>query len=412
MSSAPVVLYSTSRFPKISETFVLDEMINLERRGVHLELVPLIHELEDQKHPEAVAYEQRAHYCQPWDPKVVAAHLRRLVRQPVRYLSTLATLVRGTFRSRVFLSKSLAAFAQAVWFAEIAEAHGASHAHAQWASHPTTAMWVVSQLTGIPFSFTTHGADSLVDPTFLDRKLRDAAFVTPTNHHLRDSLVEIEPSAASKVHVLRTGIDLSRFHPDRRRPRDRFTIVNVARLNRMKGHVHLFDALVELVARGYDLDLRLVGGGELHDELLSMVDQRGLSDRVTLLGNQPREVVVDEIHAAHLHVLSSIVLPNGETEGLPIALIESMAAGVPSIATDVAGVAELIEDGVSGIVLRPGDTEGIVEAVARLHDDPALAAAISRAGRERAVEEYDEEVTSRRLFGLMFGSANEKVGTS
>lgn len=408
MSSAHVVLYSTSRFPKISETFVLDEMINLERRGAHIVLAPLIHEIEDQKHPQAVAYEQRAYYCRPWEARVLASHLRRLLRQPVRYLSTVSTLVIGMLRSRDFLPKSLAAFAQAVWFAEVAEAEGASHLHAQWATHPTTAMWVVWRLTGIPFSFTTHAHDSVVDTTFLDRKLRDAAFATPTSNHLRDHLIGIEPSAAAKLHVLRTGIDLSRFHPDQRRPRERFTIVTVARLHPMKGHVHLLDAMVELGRRGYDLDLRLVGGGELYDQITEIVRERGLHERVSVLGNQPREVVVDEIHGAHLHVLPSVVLDTGQTEGLPIALIESMAAGVPSIASGVAGVVELIEDGVSGIILPPGDTGAIVEAIARLHDDPDLAEAISRAGRHRAVEEYDEVATSRRLFDLMFGRTNEE----
>ncbi len=397
-----VVLYSTVRFPKVSETFVLDEMINLERRGAHLEVAPLIHQIEDAKHPEAVRFEERAHYCRPWQPKVLAANLRWFARRPARYLSTMWVLFSGMARSPDFFAKSVAAFTQGVFFAEVARSTGAVHLHAQWATHSTTALWVVFRLTGIPYSFTTHGADCFVNMTFLARKLRDAAFATPTNSHLRDRLVEIEPSAASKLHVLRTGINLSRFHPDLRRPRERFTIVSVARLSAMKGHVHLLDALVALVERGYDIDLRLVGGGEMHDEVVEMIRDRGLSDRVTVLGNQPREAVVEEIHAAHLHVLTSVVLPSGETEGLPIALIESMAAGVPSVASRVAGVAELIEDGVSGIVLTPGDTDGVVEAIARLHDDPALAAAMSRAGRERAVEEYDEQVTSQRLYDLMF----------
>lgn len=402
MPSQPVVLYSTVRFPKVSETFVLDEMINLERRGAHLEVAPLIHQIEDAKHPEAVRYEEHAHYCRPWEPKVLAANLRCLVRRPARYLSTMWLLFTGMARSPGVLARSVAAFIQGVYFAEVARSTGAVHLHAQWATHSTTAMWVVSRLTGIPYSFTTHGADSLVDTTFLARKLRDAEFVVAISNYLRTCLLEIEPSVSEKVHMLRLGIDLSRFHPDRRHPRERFTIVNVARLNKMKGHVYLLDALVALGKRGYDIDLRLVGGGEMQDQVLEMVRERGLNDRVTVLGNQPREVVVEEIHSAHLHVLTSIVLPNGETEGLPIALVESMAAGVPSIASGVAGVAELIEDGVSGIVLTPGNTDDVIEAIARLHDDPELAAAISRAGRERVLEEFDEKVTSQRLYDLMF----------
>lgn len=403
VEKGPVILYSTVRFPKISETFVLDEMLNLERLGARLELVPLIHQVEDATHPEAIHYEQRAHYGTAWSRKVLAANLRRLMRQPGRYLSTLGVLTAGMARSRDFLPKSLLVFLQAVWFAEIAESAGAEHQHAQWATHSTTALWVVWRLTGIPFSFTTHGADSLVDSTFLDRKLRDAKFATPTNEHLRSRLEEIEPSSGPKLHVIRTGIDISRFDPAHRRPRERFTIVNVARLNAMKGHVHLLDALRELLDRGYDIDLRLVGGGEMHDEILAMIAARDLGDHVVVTGNVAREQVVEEIHAAHMAALSSVVLPNGETEGLPIALIESMAAGVPSVATRVAGVPELIEDGESGFVLPPGDVSALVDTIARIHDDPELATRLSGGGRRRALEEFDERATSKRLFSLVTG---------
>lgn len=403
------VAYVLSRFPKLSETFVLDEIINVERLGAHVEIFALIHHRDGMVHDDAVAYEARADFSRPWDGGVLVANAVWLFRRPGRYLSTAFTLLWAMRRSARSVAKSLASFLQAVHYASLATTRHVEHIHAHFATHATTAAWVVGRLTEIPYSFTCHAHDVYLDKSFLARKISDARFVVAICEYVRDIVVEVEPSASSSVRVIHCGVDPERLDPGGRHPADVFTILNIGRFDPMKGHAYLLDAAAELRRRGVEFELRIVGDGPLRGEIEAKIRQLHLSSCVSLLGAQSRDVVISELYRAHVLVSSSIITDDFDTEGLPITLMESLSAGVPTVATRVAGVPELVENEVTGLLVEQRDPVALAAAIERFHDDPELAAKLSEGGRRRVIEEFDQGASSRQLLDLILSSRSASV---
>jgi glycosyltransferase involved in cell wall biosynthesis len=183
----------------------------------------------------------------------------------------------------------------------------------------------------------------------------------------------------------------------------------VASLFPKKGHVHLIDALALLAERRPDTVLELVGEGPERERILRRARERGVADRVSLLGPRSSEEVRDTLAAARAFVLASVRLPSGRMEGIPVALMEAMASGVPVVATRLSGIPELVQDGVTGLLVEPGDAHGLAAAMARLLDDDELAGRLAAGARElversfsltreaeRLGDLFDESISGRR----------------
>jgi hypothetical protein len=177
MTTAPPlrVAYVMSRFPKLTETFVLEEMRALERAGVTIDLHPLIHEHGGVVHPEAARWEERARYTPLLSPSVLRSHAWFLAHRPLRYLSTLAGALIGTWGSARFFLGAVGMLPKVVHLARVLERDGVEHVHCHFASHPALAGHIVHRLTGIPYSFTAHGSDLHRDRHMLPQKVASAA---------------------------------------------------------------------------------------------------------------------------------------------------------------------------------------------------------------------------------------------
>jgi colanic acid/amylovoran biosynthesis glycosyltransferase len=176
-STGKRIAYMMSRFPKISETFILYEMLALEQIGVKIEVFPLIQHREPKMHAEAASFVARAHYSKPFSLEIVQAHLSWMLRNPFTYWKCWIDVLWGNRASLKFLARSIIVMLQAGLFAKQMQAHGIEHIHAHWATHPTLAAFIIHQLTGIPYSFTAHAHDIFVERSMLEAKIRDAAFV-------------------------------------------------------------------------------------------------------------------------------------------------------------------------------------------------------------------------------------------
>ena len=369
------VAYLMSRFPKLSETFVLYEMLELERIGVRVEVFPLVREREATIQPGAEAFVRRAHDVRLASRTVLAAQWHWLRRRPRRYLATWGRAILGNARSPKFLVRSLAVVPLAAVFARRIDALDLDHVHAHWATHPALAAWVIGRLTGRTYSFTAHAHDIYVERPMLAEKLRGAAFaVTISDYNLR-LLTGWYGRLAERVEVIHCGVDASVFRPrpatspaeaakpgqaanPGASPADRrpFEILAIATLQPQKGHAVLVAAARRLVERGIPFRVRVVGEGEERPALEAAIAAAGLTQHVELLGRQPRDRVAALLGEADVVVQPSIVLPSGKTEGIPVALMEALASGVPVVATAVSGVPELVEDGVTGRLVRPATT--------------------------------------------------------
>jgi colanic acid/amylovoran biosynthesis glycosyltransferase len=401
------VAYLMSRFPKLSETFVLYEMLELERIGVHVEVFPLVREREASMQPGAEAFVARAHDFRLTSRPVLAAQWHWLRRRPGRYLATWGRAILGNAGSPKFLVRSLAVVPLAAAFARRIEALDMDHVHAHWATHPALAAWVIGRLTGRTYSFTAHAHDIYVERPMLAEKLRGAAFaVTISDYNLR-LLAGWYGRLADRVEVIHCGVDAAVFRPrseaavagvaDAAGGDGRFEILSIATLQPQKGHAVLVAAAGRLVERGIPVRVRMVGEGEERPALEAAIAAAGLTEHVQLLGRQPRDRVAALLGESDVVVQPSIVLPSGKTEGIPVALMEALASAVPVVATSVSGVPELVEDGVTGRLVPPGDDLALADALADLHRDPALARRLAEAGRTRVLASFDLRTNTRHL---------------
>jgi glycosyltransferase involved in cell wall biosynthesis len=397
--SAPVVLYIVSRFPAVTETFVVNEWLALSER-FRMQLVALRRTRAAPVHPETARVMPHARFAGAPRRGAVAAHLACLARRPRTYLSVLAAVLRGALRfSLVEAAKETVVFLQAVAVARTAAREGVDHVHAHFASHAATAAWIVHRLTGIPFSFTAHANDLFVAPVLLDRKSADARFVIAISEYNRRVLVERCPSAR-RLEVVHCGVDSQRYGWHGIGDRDPDRAVCVASLFEKKGHEHLIDALALLAERRPGMVLELVGDGPERERILQRARERGVAERVSLLGARSSEEVRATLAGAGVFALPSVRLPSGRMEGIPVALMEAMASGVPVVATRLSGIPELVQDGVTGLLVEPRDPHGLAAAMARVVEDDALAAELALRARELVERSFSLTREARRLGDL------------
>jgi colanic acid/amylovoran biosynthesis glycosyltransferase len=402
MPARPLRLaYLMSRFPKATETFVLYEILELERLGHHVEIFPLVRERESVIQPGAAALVERAHDLRPWSRPVLAAQLHWLRRRPAAYVGSWLGAVRGTFRSPRFLLRALVAVPIGAAIARRVVELDLDHIHAHWATHPTLAAWVASRLSGRPYSFTAHAHDIQVERAMLDEKIRSARFVVTISEANRRLLAGWYGAAAeAKTIVIHCGADPAVFAPPPARaddppsdtePTDTIpeALVCVASLQPQKGHRVLIEACGLLRDRGRNVRCTLVGEGEERTTLEEQIKTLRLGDVVSLVGAQPRDQVVVIVDGADVVVQPSIVLASGKTEGIPVALMEALAAERAVVASAVSGIPELVVDGVTGVLVPPDDAAALALAIERLLDDPGLRARLGQAGRQKVLAEFD-----------------------
>jgi glycosyltransferase involved in cell wall biosynthesis len=401
-SGGATVAYVLSRFPKLTETFVLNEILAVERAGIAVSLHPLRREWAKVQHPEAVALTERAKFSPLLSWAIVRSNLSALRTRPRAWLTTLATLLRTNFGSLRYLAGAVAFFPQAVRLALQLERAGTRHVHAHFASHPAMVAFVVRRLAGIPYSFTAHGSDLHRDRHMLREKVREAAFVISISEYNRGVILDTcGDEARERVVVIHCGVDSTFFRPPAPpeiedldgAPR----LICVGSLHAVKGQVHLVEACRILQERGLAFECDLIGGGADRGALEAQVQAAGLSDRVHFLGQVPRSEVAERLRSAALAVAPSVPTSDGRREGIPVALMEACASALPVVASRLSGIPELVEDGRTGFLVEPGDVLGLADAIERLLRSPELRRELGSAGRRKVEKEFQLDANAAAL---------------
>lgn len=394
------VAYLTSRFPHLPETFICNEIAEVERQGVEVDLYAYVHQDQPVVHPVAKALEERAVFPRPG--QVALDQLYWLRRAPIRYLSTVVRAIVGNVRSPKFLSRALMAVPMAVSFARTIDRSAATHVHAHWATHSGLGAWVIGRLTGLPYSITAHAHDLWVDQTMLRPKLADAATVVTISEANRRFIAErYGDDVAAGVEVIRCGVDTGRLSPAERAGPDPeagpIRLLTVASLEERKGHTVVLDACCRLRDRDVDVQATFIGEGE-HRPIIEAVRSRlRLEDTVELAGARDSDGVAKALGQADVFVLASITLATGKGEGIPVALMEAMATGLPVVSTDQAGIAELVIDGETGLLVPEGDAVALADAIARLAAGPDLRRRLGTEGRRFVERHHDMAINVARL---------------
>jgi colanic acid/amylovoran biosynthesis glycosyltransferase len=399
-----------SRFPKLTETFILAELMELKRLGVEIELFPLLHQREAVVQPEVEELVRAAHYRPYLSVQIWRDNLYYLLSRPLRYLRAFASVVRGSWRSPRYLAGAVGYFPKAASFARLAEQRGVRHVHAQFANHPAVVAMVIRALTGIRFSFTARGSDIHVDRTMLPDKVAAAEFAVTVSDSNKEVMVRAcGAAAAQRIHVVYGGIDTRMFSPAPAAADGTFRIVCVGRFEEVKGHAQLLAACGLLAKQGIPFMCDLIGDGELRPQLERQIARLDLRERIVLHGNRPQQDVVRALRSASVCVLATVQAASGKREGIPNVLKEAMACGVPVVSSRISGIPELVDDGVTGILVPPAQPEALAEALIRLAGDPDLRQAMGRAGRARIQADFDLRASARRRAELFFfgGPAGE-----
>jgi colanic acid/amylovoran biosynthesis glycosyltransferase len=400
------VAYVMSRFPKLTETFVLYELLEVARQGVTVDVYPLIRERERLQHPEVVALLPRVRYLPALSLRIVLSNLAFLARAPRTYVAAVGALLRGTWGSRNFFLGALGLLPKTVHAARCMERDGVDHVHCHFASHPAAAGFLIHRLTGIPFSFTAHGSDLHVDRTMLPEKVRAARLVVAVSEYNRRMILEECASVSpDDVRVIHCGVDTELFHPlDRPRPPGPFTIACVGTLHEVKGQAYLLEACRQLTRGGVELRCLLVGSGPDRRTLERQARAAGLADRVEFVGGLTRPDVARLLADVDVVSAPSVHTAKGKREGIPVALMEGMACGAAVVASRLSGIPELVSHEVSGLLVTPRDATGLAAALRRLHDDPDLRRELGVAAREAVLEAFDLRENARSLADLLGGT--------
>lgn len=386
-SDLPKLAYLTGEYPRASDTFIQREVAALRDRG-HDVLTCSIRRTGPE---HLVGPEQRAEHARTFmvltaakkPLRLIAAHLRWMAR-PGRYLKALKlawdTAPKGV-RGRLF---NLIYFLEAGVLAAHLRDQGVDHLHNHIAKASCTVAMLANALSGIPFSFTIHGPDIFFEPHHwrIDEKARRAAFVACISDFCRSQLMCFaDPSDWDRFHIVHCGIDPARYAtPPAHDGKD---LLFVGRLAGVKGVPVLLDALTRLKLRHPDIRLTLIGDGPERPVLETKSHELGLSDMVRFVGYKSQSEVADALGKTDAFVLPSFA------EGVPVVLMEAMAAQVPVITTRIAGVPELVDHGASGLLVPPGDAEALSAAIETVLADPALRKSMGAVGREKVMRAFN-----------------------
>lgn len=398
------IAYLVKRFPRLSETFVLNEFLELKAHGLDLRLYALMDPQEALVHPAAAELTADVHYLH--DVRRRLRSWRDLLAGAVAQSRACPSGALRVARCWLLHHRTRASFRHAVeglWLARDLQRNGVTHLHAHFAHSPAAVAHMARLAGGPPFSFTAHAKDLYTTHArHVRARACAAAFVvtcTEANERYLSSLGHGTPTE-----VVYHGTDTDRFHPRGRHPEPR-RILSIGRLMPKKGFDCLIDALQVLAAQGIPFQCRIVGDGPLHRTLRARVEDGGIEDRVQFLGARVQNELLAEYERAAVFVLAPVQTEDGDRDGIPNVLVEAMACEVPVVSTRMSGIPELIEHGKEGLLVDPNDAVGLANAINLVLSDRSLASSLAAAGRRKVERLFDVHRNTQRVADLLAPSS-------
>jgi glycosyltransferase involved in cell wall biosynthesis len=426
------IAYLVKTFPKLSETFVLNEILELERQGLELHIFSLRRPTETKVHPTVAEVRAPITYVRSWYTplppppdrvpfeklayKVQMSEERRFMflHHPIWFVRTWLFQLRNSACKR-YLHQALQAkcgtrkryFYQALALARELRRGGFTHLHAHFANEPTSVAELAHRLAGCRFSFTAHAKDIyLTDREELARKIAAAEFVVTCTGFNQKYLKSIVCSR-TPIHLSYHGVDLSRLCCETANSREHPTatpvILSVGRFCEKKGFTYLIQACHRLKQNGRHFVCRIVGFGPLQKQLEELIETLTLQDSVLLVGKMTQDKLIQEYRQAHLFVLPCLVTDDGDRDGIPNVLVEAMAMRVPVVSTSISGIVELIDHMDNGLLAPEKDLEALTAAMETLLDDPGLRERLGANGRQKVMARFSLNHSTAKLRWLFAG---------
>lgn len=394
------VAYLVNQYPGLSHSFVRREIQALERRGVGVDRYAIrpVGQGQLSAEDEAEAAKTRT-LLSSGKGRLIAGVARAALRRPGAALRTLGTALSLSRRSSAGMLRHLFYWAEAQLIAGWLMADGAEHLHVHFGTNSATIGMMAADIADVPFSLTVHGPEEFDGPRAigLPTKIERAAFTAGVSSYGVSQLRRlVDPSHWDRIAQVHCGIEPAFYEGADTGPREPSTdFVCVGRLCEQKGQLTLIEAAGRLRAAGRDFRLELLGDGDMRPEIEAAIERLDLGGNVRLLGWQSPTEVRAALERARCFVLPSFA------EGLPVSIMEAYTLGVPVISTYIAGIPELVRDGVNGWLVPAADEGALADAMtAALDADEAERDRMGQAGRARTLERHDIDDQARRLEGL------------
>lgn len=406
--AAVKIAYLVNTYPRASHTFIRREVLALERRGFEVHRFAMRSERASLIDPADLAEDDRTeHVLRQGKAKLFATALRRLLANPAKTATAFAAAMRGAKRGAGKTPGTggrqlhLIYLLEAAYVAQRCAALGITHLHAHFGTNSTTVAMLSYLLGGPRYSFTVHGPEEFDAPMALalGEKMRHAAFAIAISSFGRSQLYRWAALPDwQKLHVVHCGIEPEKFPQPDALPTGGPHLVAIGRLAEQKGFSLLIEAISSVAKTLPDLRLTLVGDGPMRPEIEQLIATNGLSDTILLAGWQDERGVKNALSAAQALILPSFA------EGLPMVVMEAMAAGRPVIATAIAGVPELVVPGQTGWIVPAGDARALANAITALATTtPDVLATMGKSARSRVLERHDIDTEAAKLAALISG---------
>lgn len=401
----PTIAYIEQKLPGLTTTFIYREIFELQKRGFKVITFSVHRPQPADLSAEALSLLETTHYIDgtPWH-LLAKAHLYYIFKSPFRYLSVFLFLSSRQYETFSDRKRTILHFLGGIYFAHLAQTHDVKHIHAHFAVLSTTISMVVSRMLRIPYSFTAHSA-CFAERIILPDKIEGAKFIASISNYTSAFLIDQSrdpASARDKIHIVHCGIPVTDFTPPGHRVSvDPPTILSVAYLIECKGMGYLIDACHLLKERGIPFRCVIVGDGPLYNQLNQQISDRNLQEEVSMPGRIFQEDLKQYLHQADIFAMACNHEKSGIVDGIPVVFMEAMATEIPCVSTTVSGIPDLIEHGVTGLLVDQKNAPAFADALQCLILNKDLRRAMGTASRKKIIEEFNIETTAGQMAELI-----------
>lgn len=399
--------YLLGMYPQFERTFITREVVALRELGLDIRSASLRYPSEGRIRTETEKREaSKTFYIQKLSiPRIFAAQLRGFLRNPARYLSVLWFALRVSPAGLYWRTRYFIYFIEAVCLSEWAAQSGIEYIHVHIVDAQCAVAMLARRFSGLRYSVTANGPEIFDDVTELrlKEKFEHADCVVCISQFCKSQVMRwVSPDSWDKLVVIRHGVDTNKFGPRTTPPKERIGLLCVGILWPKKGQHILIEACQRLKERGLQFECVFVGQGPVRKSLEAHAEKLGVSDCVRFAGGVSEEETNAFYEAADICVSSSFA------EGIPNFLMESLSKEIPAVGTNIMGLPELIEQGVEGFLVPPGDAEALANAIEKLMRDPELRVAMGKAGRKKVVRDFNLWTNTETLAVTMRRVANKE----
>jgi len=381
------IAYIMSRFPLLSETFILREMDEIESQGGEIALFPLICQEPEVIHEAAKKWIPRRNCIPFFSLSTFISAFGVFLRKPLKVIRLLVEVVVWNLPSPKFLLRGLSLFPKSLVASTRLSKEGLDHIHAHYASHPALMAYIISHLEDISYSITIHSHDIYDNHAMLKQKLGRAKFlITISDYNVEYLANLLGDEFREKIQVIPCGVDPTDYKPlppHHNTGKKNIEILQIGSLHWKKGQLFLLESIKLLSDQLPNIHLRIIGDGPERPKIEAKISALGLGKIVTLMGSRTQSEVRNILPTADIYLQSSV------SEGIPVALMEALSCELPVVATNITGIPELIIHKKTGLLVPPQDPQAISDAVITLLNNPVAAHDYGRNGRKLVIDKFN-----------------------